>query len=366
MILYFIPFIFLYLLSESENFNLFNKVLNNKYFYYLLSIFFIVFIGLRSEIGCDWDAYITLYEKYSSQDFGEILTNNFSSILNLDNFGNILITKLSNNIYTFNTLYSILFVIPLFYFCSELERKYLALLISYPYYIIVVGMGPLRQAACISFLMVSIILIIRKKYYSHYLLSIFSLSIHQSSILLNALILLPNLGNITKLIKKIFSNRYSIFILISILIIIGVSFPSIIYSTFYYFKFYGDKVPKAKSAILLWIMNFIPLIIFIINSTKFNFEYSLKRILTIFAIFSFLLLPLIFFNTVIAYRLSLYLFPASILITSKIPDLDLFQFKNSYFINIIYALSFSSLIIWLNFAFHSSCWVPYKNILLDN
>ena len=365
MILYLIPFIFLYLLSESENFNLYVKVLNNKYFYYLISLFFIIFIGLRSEIGCDWNAYITLYKKYSSQDFGEILRKNLSSIIYLENFGSILITKLSNNIYIFNTLYSVLFVIPLFYFCSTLERKYLALLISYPYYMIVVGMGPVRQAACISFLMVSIILIIRKKYYSHYLLSLFSLSIHQSSIIFNGLILIPNLGNIKKLIKKIISNKYSVLILISILIIIGFTSPSIIYSTFYYFKFYGDKVPKANSAIFLWLMNFIPSIIFLININKFNFEYSLKRILILFAIFGFLLLPLILFNTVIAYRLSLYLFPSSILITSKIPDIELFQIKKYYFINIIYALSFASLIIWLNFALHSSCWVPYKNILLD-
>ena len=118
-----------------------------------------------------------------------------------------------------------------------------------------------------------------KRYYSHYLLSLISLSIHQSSIILNGLILIPNLGNIKKLIKKIISNNYSILILILILIIIGFSFPSIIYSTFYYFKFYGEKVPKGKGAIFLWLMNFIPSIIFIYKFNKFNFEYSLKKIL---------------------------------------------------------------------------------------
>ena len=81
--------------------------------------------------------------------------------------------KISNNIYLLNILYSILFIIPLFIFCSNLERKYLALLISYPYYIVVVGMGPIRQAACISLLMFSIILTMRKRYYSHFLVSIF-------------------------------------------------------------------------------------------------------------------------------------------------------------------------------------------------
>jgi len=364
MIPYIIPFIFLYLLSESENLNIFSKILNNKYFYFLLSLFFIIFIGLRSGIGCDWDTYISLHEKYSSQNFGDILKNNFSAIYKLDELGNILITKLSNNIYTLNILYSILFIIPLFFFCSKSERKYLSLLISYPYYIVVIGMGPIRQAACISFLMFSIILIMRKRYYSHFLLSIFSLLIHQSSIIVNGLILIPDFRNLTKSIKNKISNRYNILILVLILTSIAFSSPSIIYSTFYYFKFYGNIIPQAKSAVFIWLINFIPSIIFISNYSKFNFENSLKKILILFAIFSFLLLPLIFLNSVIAYRLLLYLFPSSILITSNIPNLNLFQIKKSYLLNIIYASSFSSLIIWLNFAYHSSCWVPYRNILL--
>ena len=364
MISYIVPFIFLYLLSESEHFNLFGRILNNKYFYFLLSLFFILFIGLRSGISCDWDTYISLIEKYSSQNFGTILKNNFSEIHKLDELWNILIIKISNNIYVLNILYSILFVIPLFIFCSNLERKYLSLLISYPYYIIVVGMGPVRQAACISLLMFSIILIMRKRYYSHLLLSIFSLLIHQSSILFNGLILIPNLRNLIKLIKNKISNRYNILILVVIIITIVFSLPSIIYSTFYYFKFYGNIIPQAKSAIFIWLINFIPSIIFISNYSKFNFENSLKRILILFAIFSFLLLPFIFVNSVIAYRLLLYLFPSSILITSNIPNLELFQIKKTYFLKIISSLSFSSLIIWLNFAYHSSCWVPYRNILL--
>ena len=364
MISYIVPLIFLYLLSESENFNLFSEVLNNKYFYFLLSLFFILFIGLRSGIGCDWDTYISLIEKYSSQNFGTILKNNISDIYKLDELWNILMIKISNNIYVLNILYSILFIIPLFIFCSNLEKKYLSLLIAYPYYIIVVGMGPIRQAACISLLMFSMILIMRKRYYSHFLLSIFSLLIHQSSILINGLILIPDFRNLIKIIKNKLSNRYSILISLLIVTSIAFSLPSIIYSTSYYFKFYGNIIPQAKSAIFIWLINFIPSIIFISNYSKFNFENSLKRILIIFAIFGFLLLPFIFVNSVIAYRLLLYLFPSSILITSNIPNLELFQIKKSYFLKIIYASSFSSLIIWLNFAYHSSCWVTYRNILL--
>ena len=191
---------------------------------------FILFIGFRSEIGCDWDTFISLIEKYSSNNFGTILKNNFSDISKLDELWNILMIKISNNIYVLNILYSILFIIPLFIFCSNLKRKYLSLLISYPYYIVVVGMGPIRQAACISLLMFSMILIMRKRYYSHFLLSIFSLLIHQSSILVNGLILIPNLRNLIKSIKNKIYNKYNFPILVLIITTIAFSLPSIIYS----------------------------------------------------------------------------------------------------------------------------------------
>ncbi len=360
MLLYFIPFSFIYILSIFENLKIFNSLLSNKYFYILLSVFFIFFVGLRIDIGCDWNGYLNLYEKYSALSWGAIIKNNFTSINNLEDFGHLLITKISNNIYTLNLLYSIIFVVPLFFFCSTLKRKYFSLLISYPYYVIVVGMGPIRQAACISILMFSIILIARRGFYLHFILTIISLLIHQSSIIINTLILIPSSTN---LIKNKLKNRYILIILL-IFIITIFSLPSIINTTSYYFKFYGNIVPQAKGAIYIWFIHLIPTLIFLNNVSRFNFEKALVKILILFCVLEFLLLPLIFFNSVIAYRLLLYLFPSSILITSYIPDLKLFGIKSSHFQNIINGSSFLSLIIWLNFAFHASCWIPYKNLLL--
>ena len=90
-----------------------------------------------------------------------------------------------------------IFVFPLLYFASFTKNKYLTLLISYPYYTIVVGMGPIRQAACISILMISIILVAKKKFHMHFFLSIISLLIHQFSIIFNFLIILPSLPNLS-------------------------------------------------------------------------------------------------------------------------------------------------------------------------
>ena len=122
-------------------------------------------------------------------------------------------------------------------------------------------------------------------------------------------------------------------------------------------------IPPAKSAILIWLIHFLPSFIFIRNKFKFKFNNDLNNILLAFSILEFLLLPIIFLNSVIAYRLLLYLFPSSIYISSHLVDINLFNFKKSSITNILISISFISLITWLKFAFHASCWVPYKNIL---
>ena len=265
-----------------------------------------------------------------------------------------------------NFLYSIIFVIPLFYFCSQIKRSYLALLISFPYFIVVVGMGPIRQAACTSLLMLSIILISKRKYYAHLILTFTSLLIHQYSIIFNGLVLSPFFKNIKKFrFTKI--NTFIIFIISSIFLY---NFPSLIHKTYHYFILYkkvsitGEMIiPPAKSAIIIWLIHFFPSFIFLRNKFQFKFNNDLNNILLAFSIFEFLLLPVIFLNSVIAYRLLLYLFPSSIYISSHLVDIKLFNFKKSYITNILIFISFISLIIWLKFAFHASCWVPYKNIL---
>jgi len=367
MIIYFIPFTILTLLTSLENSNKLKLLIKNKYFYWTLSIPFIIFIGLRHEIGCDWNQYLMMFEKYDSVNLIEIIERNFFSDHKIQELGHVFLTTISKDIYMLNFLYSIIFVIPLFYFCSQIKRSYLALLISFPYYIVVVGMGPIRQAACTSLLMLSIILISRRKYYSHLFLTFTSLLIHQYSIIFNGLVLSPFLKNI----KKIRFTKINIFIIFIILSIFLYNFPSLIHKTYHYFILYkkigsitGEMIiPPAKSAILIWLIHFLPSFIFLRNKFQFKFNNDLNNIFLTFSILEFLLFPVIFLNSVIAYRLLLYLFPSSIYISSHLVDIKLLNFKKSYITNILISISLISLIIWLNFAFHASCWVPYKNIL---
>ncbi len=338
MIPYLIPFTFLSILAIKESTNSLESFFNNKYLYYLIALFFIIFIGLRYEVGCDWNQYKSMFDKYSIGLLA-MLKNNFTSGHALHEMGHIFIATISRrNIYILNFIYAILFTLPLFYFCINLKRKFFSLLISYPYYIIVVGMGPIRQAACSSILMLSIILISKKKYYSHFFLTIISLLIHQFSLIFNGLLLACYFPEFTN--KKL-SKRLLLFIALVLLILFLIQSPALIRKIVYYFTLLGKVIPPAKSAFLIWFINFLPAIIFIRNKERFYLEKDVNKIITIFSFVEIFLLPIVFLNSVIAYRLLLYIFPTSIYITSKIPDLNLFKFKSQYISYAIILTSFS-------------------------
>jgi len=361
MTAYLLPFFLLSFLTVLEDLNRLKGLLKNKFFYYFIALSFILFIGLRSEIGCDWLRYEQMFEKLSSKSFLDILINNFVSGPNnvIKEFGHILITLFSRNIYVLNLIYAIIFVAPLFYYCSRIKRAYLSLLISYPYYIVVVGMGAIRQAACISILMLSIFLVSKSKYLYHLLLTTFSLLIHQFSILFNCFLLIPL---VPKILKGKLSKKY-VLASIVVLILFLYSSPSYLIKIYYYITIPSALLGEAKGAIFIWLINFFPSLIFLLNSRKFNFNPYLNQIFITFSIFVIAMLPLVFFKSVIAYRLLLYAFPSTIFITANIPDLKIFKIKSFYIVNSIIVISFLSLIFWLNFAYHASCWLPYKNLL---
>ena len=104
-------------------------------------------------------------------------------------------------------------------------------------------------------------------------------------------------------------------------------------------------MPPAKSAILLWIMNLMPSIIFLKNKKIFKINDNLKNILSIFSVLEICLLPIVLIQSIIGYRLILYLFPNSIYITSLIPDLNILNIKKYIWLifSYLFLLNFNNL-----------------------
>ena len=61
----------------------------------------------------------------------------------------------------------------------------------------------------------------------------------------------------------------------------------------------------------------------------------------------------------------LFTFPSCIFISSYLPEIVNSKNKKILISYIIIFFAYLSLAIWLKFAFHNYCWIPYKNILFN-
>jgi hypothetical protein len=121
-------------------------------------VFILCFVGLRKKVGGDWDSYeefikaarnLPLIEGLQIKDPGYALLNWVSA-------------NLFNSVYLANFLSALIAVGGLFVFCSYRTNKWLSLVVSAPYLVVVVFMGYTRQSAAVGLVMIAILLLERK------------------------------------------------------------------------------------------------------------------------------------------------------------------------------------------------------------
>ncbi len=359
MVIYFFPLTFLTLIFLASNISKYKNFFRKKIIYYSVCIFFIIFICFRYEIGCDWISYEYKFKLIEDSSIIYILKNQNIFF----DLGFSFIAKSISYFFGFKELilvYGLLFTIPLFLFFEDLKNKYLALIISYPYFIVVVGMGPIRQSAAIGFFMLSLLYFVRNKNEKFYITSLLSILLHHSAIFFIGLLTLFKIKYENLKIDLL----GKIFILFGFIVLLYIS-PEILSKVFVYIKYVKFGYMNAKGAIFVWFINFLPLVIYLMNSSKFKVKDNLKSFFKLFSIIQISMFPLLFINSTIAYRLLIYFFPASVYLSSYLPEIVTSNNKKFFARFVLIFLAYFSLTIWLKFAFHNYCWIPYKNILFN-
>ena len=369
MIIYYLIFFLLSLFAYQE---IYKPKPLNLFSFIFLAIGLSLFIGLRNEIGCDWEGYKKIFELTNcipnlgnnQCDFNSI--GNTFDYLTFKEVGfsslNFIVKKFGGNYYYVKYISSLFFVIPLLYFCSNLKRPFLAILISYPYLITVIGLASIRQSIAIGFLMVCITELKRNKFYTYYLYNFLGNIFHYSSIIFIFLPLLIQEKESHKL-KKV--KKALIIILPFIFIFIFLSFflkdNYLIHQFNGYFNY--PKTLPIKSTLIIWIMITIPSATILFNYKYFKSDDK-NKFWRNFSIIGILMFFSIFFNKIIALRSLLYFIPIKIYAFSNLTEIKIFHKSPRMVYLAIIFFSISTLTIWLNFANHSYCYLPYKNLLL--
>ncbi|WP_211838112.1 EpsG family protein [Proteus terrae] len=328
------------------------RVRNNNFIFFLFFIFLFFFIGLRYEIGGDWNNYSRMYYTISQLSLTESLkfTDPAYGLLNWIAF------KFSLGIVFINIICSLIFISGLYLFSKDKYGRWLILLIAYPYLILAVSMGYTRQAAAFGFFLLSIKALNQNNPVKFIFLILLGTLFHKTLIIF--IFLLP-------LFIKDKKKKINIFL--SILFISPVLFLVFYEKIANQLHFYFENELHSDGGLLRLLINIIPSVLFFIFYKRWKKIYTKDtQLILILSLLSCLLLVFQFFASTISDRIGLYLIILQLIIYPKILYLIKDKVIHSIFCLSIIAIYSSMLFVWLNYSpWAQCCWIPYKNYLFN-
>ena len=303
-----------------------------------------IFIGFRYEIGGDWIHYKLFYYDINNLSFTEMLNSSLVYVV---------INKIAyysgTQFIGVNFICAIIFMFSLSNFLKRAKNRWLALAISFPILILILGMGYTRQGLAFSFCLFLIRALEDKKLFKSIIFIILSVFSHKSALFFSSILFFLFLW---------YHKKY-FYLLLSILIPIFFAylFQKFYNHLFYYYVGSGQhmfsygSIPRSLSFLFIAIL-------FLVYKNKFS-DMSKYQIF-IYTSFSWVvifLFPFSFTTSIVVDRLLLYLYPLKLVIIShanlkgKIINFSVF---------IIFSMYFFYLIIWIYFGKNSFSWVPYK------
>lgn len=301
-------------------------------------------IGLRYDVGADWNTYKRLYS-YAG----------FSSPERLLAYGDAgyqllswCLRQLGAEIWVLNIICSLIFTWGLYRFAKAQPDPWLAFVVAVPYLIVVVAMGYTRQAVAIGILMAGLASLKQGASIIRFAVYVAAAALfHKTAVMVLPLV--------------IFSGRRNRLMNV----IAGVAACVLLYDLFLadsvenLVRNYIEAEYSSQGAAIRVAMNFVPAVIFLLFRRRLQFDPAEGNIWYSFALAS-LLMPILLValpSSTAVDRLALYLIPLQLAVLPRVQYL----FHGQLFGRaVIVAYAGLVLFTWLTFAVHARYWVPYQ------
>lgn len=305
-----------------------------------------LFIGLRYQVGGDWNAYISYITRASQASLLELLS--------FDDPGYWLVNGLSIwlgfGVWFVNLFSAAVFSIGLVLFVRRMPAPALALVVSIPYMVIVLAMGYTRQAVALGFIMWGLTYLLDQRI-RHFMVMLFLAAIfHKSAVILAPLAVLANTQN------RIWTGLW-----------VAVS------GLMLYWLFLAEKVTglwqnyveaeygqSSEGGPVRVAMNVVPAVLFLMFRKRFHWLAAEERMLWFWvSAFAILCLPLVFQAPTAVDRVALYFMPIQLVVFGSIPRL---VSAGSGVLARGIVIAFYGLVqfVWLNYAQTAFAWLPYR------
>jgi hypothetical protein len=313
----------------------------------LAALVIAIFAGYRFEVGGDWFNYAWRVDWVSRTDLGILLT--------MPDPGYSLLNWISGQrgwgIIGVNVIGAAIFAIGLVAFCRSMPRPWLALAVSIPYLVIVVGMGYTRQGIALSLGMLGLLALLRQSTVWFVAWVLLGATFHMSAVLL-----LP----IAALTRT--RNRYWTALWVG-MVAVGAYFVFVAESVDRLYMGYIETEYHSEGALIRVFMNALPAALLLAWCRYFRFSSAEASLWQWFAIVSLVLLGLYFVlpSSTAVDRIGLYMLPLQLVVFSHLPNVLCGKNGgNAIWVGLVLGYYFAVQFVWLNFATHAQYWLPYR------
>lgn len=345
MLIYWCMFILPVLVLISFRHNLLSK---QKYPLFFIGVFFTLIVGFRYEVGCDWDVYSEYFYKASVvndwQSLSYISTDLGYALLNFIAY------RLVDDVWGVNLVAAIICMLGLFRFSLKQPNPALAFIVAIPYIVIVLFQGYTRQAAAFGFELFALVALSQSQYRKFVFYILIAATFHKT-----AAILLP-LAALASSKQKGWTYFW-----------IGMTS---LFAFYFFIADYQDTLwenyvvadYQSGGGGIRIAMNVLPAILFLIFKNRFTFSsIEEEKIWFWISVISLACIPLVLQSSTAVDRVALYFLPIQIYVFTRLPIV--FEDRKNLVISSTVLLYFLVQLVWLNFATHSRCWVPYHSFL---
>lgn len=334
-------------LLESET-NIHHSV--RMVMYFGIGLLLTCFIGLRQEVGGDWQAYLKYLDSTRGKPIEIMFTLREPGYMLLNWIG----ANIFGGIYTVNTLGALILIAGVIVFCQTLPRPFIGLLVAFPYLLIVVGMGYTRQSIAIGMSMLAISCIHREKHLESMIWGAVAMMFHQSAVVFFLILPFSFLKNIKLLILM--------FIPLICLIC---------WHLYEYIQYFidgygvGSKFNFQSSGVeIRLLMILLPCIAFLLLRKDFNLKASVLNFWIGMSLAAFgLMIFLVYFPglSTPVDRVLLYWIPLQIMVYSHLQSfVNLGRHVQRWIFWGTLVYSGAIMLVFLNFSPNSFAWIPYQ------
>ena len=304
----------------------------------------VLMIGLRYQVGADWDVYQWIFLEAGRAPFERMLRFGDPGY----QFLNWAVSQLDGDIWHVNIVCALIFCGGLLRLARQQPEPWLAIVVAIPYLVVVVAMGYTRQAVAIGILMIGLAGLQRGASTLQFAAYVAVAALfHKTAVFVLPLVIFA--GGRTFLLNLIAGIAlcilfYNLFLEKSVNLLV---------------RNYLDSGYSSQGAAIRVGLSLIPAVLYLVRASQFGLarrERTVWRHFSIVALIAPLALVLSPSSTAVD-RLALYLLPLQVVVLSRVPRAYRLSSMGTFLV-----IVYSAIILfgWLTFATHARYWVPYR------